>query len=105
MGSADDGAHSQNEKLNRRDYAKGTKTLAAYLYEASQLKNGAPPSSRHLALFPQLRKAEARLSPFPLVRFSRPPGVDASAPTCLRMELPIPAAINVQSWGPVNDPG
>lgn len=39
VGSADDGAHSQNEKLNRRNYIEGTKMLAAYLYEVSQLKN------------------------------------------------------------------
>ncbi|KAL0613508.1 Cytosolic non-specific dipeptidase [Plecturocebus cupreus] len=38
VGSADDGAHSQNEKLNRRNYVDGTKMLAAYLYEVSQLK-------------------------------------------------------------------
>uniref|UniRef100_A0A8I3WUW3 Carnosine dipeptidase 2 n=1 Tax=Callithrix jacchus TaxID=9483 RepID=A0A8I3WUW3_CALJA len=38
VGSADDGAHSQNEKLNRRNYIEGTKMLAAYLYEVSQLK-------------------------------------------------------------------
>ncbi|XP_065746532.1 cytosolic non-specific dipeptidase isoform X2 [Phocoena phocoena] len=39
VGSADDGAHSQNEKLNRHNYIEGTKMLAAYLYEVSQLKN------------------------------------------------------------------
>uniref|UniRef100_A0A8W4FIV5 Carnosine dipeptidase 2 n=1 Tax=Sus scrofa TaxID=9823 RepID=A0A8W4FIV5_PIG len=39
MGSADDGAHSQNEKLNRHNYIEGTKMMAAYLYEVSQLKN------------------------------------------------------------------
>lgn len=39
VGSADDGAHSQNEKLNRLNYIEGTKMLAAYLYEVSQLKN------------------------------------------------------------------
>ncbi|NP_001127615.1 cytosolic non-specific dipeptidase [Pongo abelii] len=38
-GSADDGAHSQNEKLNRHNYIEGTKMLAAYLYEVSQLKD------------------------------------------------------------------
>uniref|UniRef100_A0A673V6B6 Cytosolic non-specific dipeptidase n=1 Tax=Suricata suricatta TaxID=37032 RepID=A0A673V6B6_SURSU len=38
VGSADDGAHSQNEKLNRRNYIEGTKMLAAYLYEVSQLE-------------------------------------------------------------------
>ncbi|XP_044941162.1 cytosolic non-specific dipeptidase isoform X3 [Mustela putorius furo] len=37
VGSADDGAHSQNEKLNRLNYIEGTKMLAAYLYEVSQL--------------------------------------------------------------------
>ncbi|XP_034492402.1 cytosolic non-specific dipeptidase isoform X2 [Marmota flaviventris] len=39
VGSADDGAHSQNEKLNRYNYIEGTKVLAAYLYEVSQLKD------------------------------------------------------------------
>ncbi|GAB5579579.1 beta-Ala-His dipeptidase isoform X1 [Prionailurus iriomotensis] len=38
VGSADDGAHSQNEKLNRLNYIEGTKMLAAYLYEVSQLE-------------------------------------------------------------------
>ncbi|XP_043834373.1 cytosolic non-specific dipeptidase [Dromiciops gliroides] len=37
VGSADDGAHSQNEKLNRYNYIEGTKMLGAYLYEVSQL--------------------------------------------------------------------
>ncbi|XP_072460195.1 cytosolic non-specific dipeptidase [Notamacropus eugenii] len=37
VGSADDGAHSQNEKLNRHNYIEGTKMLGAYLYEVSQL--------------------------------------------------------------------
>nr|KAF6470986.1 carnosine dipeptidase 2 [Molossus molossus] len=39
VGSADDGAHSQNEKLNRHNYIEGTKVLAAYLYEVSQLQD------------------------------------------------------------------
>ncbi|XP_049637724.1 cytosolic non-specific dipeptidase [Suncus etruscus] len=39
VGSADDGAHSQNEKLNRHNYIEGTKMLAAYLYEASLLSD------------------------------------------------------------------
>ncbi|XP_063240927.1 cytosolic non-specific dipeptidase [Bacillus rossius redtenbacheri] len=37
MGAGDDGAHSQNEKLNVRNYIEGTKLLAAYLYEVSML--------------------------------------------------------------------
>ncbi|XP_044514037.1 cytosolic non-specific dipeptidase [Gracilinanus agilis] len=37
VGSSDDGAHSQNEKLNRHNYIEGTKMLGAYLYEVSQL--------------------------------------------------------------------
>lgn len=37
-GSANDGAHSQNEKLNGHNYIEGTKMLAAYLYEVCQLK-------------------------------------------------------------------
>lgn len=32
MGAADDGAHSQNEKIDIRNYIEGTKSLAAYLY-------------------------------------------------------------------------
>ncbi|XP_021097814.1 cytosolic non-specific dipeptidase isoform X2 [Heterocephalus glaber] len=39
VGSADDGAHSQNEKLNRHNYIEGTKMLATYLFEVSELKD------------------------------------------------------------------
>lgn len=35
MGAADDGAHSQNEKIDVRNYIEGTKVLAAYLYHVS----------------------------------------------------------------------
>jgi len=38
MGCSDDGAHSQNEKLNRRNYIEGSKLLAAYMHEIAQLK-------------------------------------------------------------------
>jgi nonspecific dipeptidase len=37
MGACDDGAHSQNEKINRYNYIEGTKLLAAYLHEVGQL--------------------------------------------------------------------
>ena len=37
LGSSDDGAHSQNEKINVRNYVEGTKLLGAYLYELAQL--------------------------------------------------------------------
>lgn len=37
MGAADDGAHSQNEKIDLRNYIEGTKLLAAYIYELGQL--------------------------------------------------------------------
>lgn len=37
VGAGDDGAHSQNEKINIRNYIEGTKLLGAYLYEVSQL--------------------------------------------------------------------
>ncbi|CAD7092612.1 unnamed protein product [Hermetia illucens] len=37
MGACDDGAHSQNEKLDVRNYIEGTKLLGAYLYEVSKL--------------------------------------------------------------------
>ncbi|XP_046413726.1 cytosolic non-specific dipeptidase isoform X1 [Neodiprion fabricii] len=39
VGCGDDGAHSQNEKLNVRNYIEGTKLLGAYLYEVSQLQH------------------------------------------------------------------
>merc|ERR1712136_386795 len=32
-GACDDGAHSQNEKLDRINYINGTKVMAAYLHE------------------------------------------------------------------------
>ncbi|XP_034456124.1 LOW QUALITY PROTEIN: cytosolic non-specific dipeptidase-like [Hippoglossus hippoglossus] len=38
IGSSDDGAHSQNEKLNRSNYIQGIKVLGAYFQEISQLK-------------------------------------------------------------------
>jgi nonspecific dipeptidase len=38
MGACDDGAHSQNEKLDRLNYIEGTKVLAAYMHEVSLLK-------------------------------------------------------------------
>ncbi|XP_032691198.1 cytosolic non-specific dipeptidase [Odontomachus brunneus] len=37
VGAGDDGAHSQNEKLNIFNYIQGTKLLGAYLYEVAQL--------------------------------------------------------------------
>jgi len=37
MGAADDGAHSQNEKIDIRNYIEGTKLLGAYAYELSRL--------------------------------------------------------------------
>jgi len=37
LGCGDDGAHSQNEKMDVRNYIEGTKVLAAYIYEVSQL--------------------------------------------------------------------
>nr|XP_033790210.1 cytosolic non-specific dipeptidase [Geotrypetes seraphini] len=39
VGAADDGAHSQNEKLNRSNYIQGMKLLGAYLYEVSKLQD------------------------------------------------------------------
>ncbi|XP_054620173.1 cytosolic non-specific dipeptidase [Dunckerocampus dactyliophorus] len=38
VGSSDDGAHSQNEKLNRSNYIQGIKMLGAYFHEVSQLQ-------------------------------------------------------------------
>ncbi|KAG8038352.1 hypothetical protein G9C98_006679, partial [Cotesia typhae] len=37
VGCGDDGAHSQNEKLNIRNYIEGTKLLGSYLYEVSRV--------------------------------------------------------------------
>lgn len=39
MGSGDDGAHSQNEKIDVRNYIEGIKLMAAYLHEVSKIKN------------------------------------------------------------------
>lgn len=36
MGSCDDGAHSQNEKINKTNYIQGSKLLAAYMDELGQ---------------------------------------------------------------------
>ncbi|XP_004084691.1 cytosolic non-specific dipeptidase [Oryzias latipes] len=38
LGSSDDGAHSQNEKINRSNYVEGIKMLGAYFHEVSQLE-------------------------------------------------------------------
>ena len=37
MGASDDGAHSQNEKIDIRNYIEGTKLLGAYAYELGNL--------------------------------------------------------------------
>jgi len=37
IGACDDGAHSQNEKINRMNYIQGTKALVAYLEELGHL--------------------------------------------------------------------
>lgn len=37
MGSSDDGAHSQNEKIDERNYIEGIKVLTAYIYELAKL--------------------------------------------------------------------
>jgi len=37
LGAADDSAHSQNEKMNRKNYIEGAKVLAAYLFEVAKL--------------------------------------------------------------------
>ena len=39
MGSSDDGAHSQNEKIDERNFVEGRKVLGAYLYELGKLWN------------------------------------------------------------------
>ncbi|CAJ0955267.1 unnamed protein product, partial [Mesorhabditis belari] len=38
IGACDDMAHSQNEKINRRNYIEGTKVLAAYLLELGEFQ-------------------------------------------------------------------
>ncbi|XP_037947161.1 cytosolic non-specific dipeptidase-like [Teleopsis dalmanni] len=38
VGACDDGAHSQNEKIDIFNYIEGTKLLGAYLFEVGQLK-------------------------------------------------------------------
>ncbi|XP_062512918.1 cytosolic non-specific dipeptidase-like [Corticium candelabrum] len=38
IGSCDDGAHSQNEKINRSNFINGMKVLAAYFEEVSKLE-------------------------------------------------------------------
>lgn len=37
IGACDDGAHSQNEKIDRWNYIQGTKLMAAYFHEVAQL--------------------------------------------------------------------
>jgi len=37
MGACDDGAHSQNEKLNRENYTKGMQVFAHYIQELGKL--------------------------------------------------------------------
>ncbi len=37
IGACDDGAHSQNEKINLKNYIQGTKLLGAYIYELGKL--------------------------------------------------------------------
>ncbi|XP_065325888.1 cytosolic non-specific dipeptidase-like [Pelmatolapia mariae] len=38
VGSSDDGAHSQNEKINRSNYIQGVKLLGVYFHEVSLLE-------------------------------------------------------------------
>ncbi|XP_065609189.1 beta-Ala-His dipeptidase [Cyrtonyx montezumae] len=38
IGAADDGEHSQNEKISRRNYIEGTKVFAAFFLEISKLR-------------------------------------------------------------------
>ncbi|XP_068675134.1 cytosolic non-specific dipeptidase-like isoform X2 [Montipora foliosa] len=37
LGACDDGAHSQNEKMDRKNYIEGTKVLAAYMDEVATI--------------------------------------------------------------------
>ncbi|XP_074638703.1 cytosolic non-specific dipeptidase-like isoform X2 [Acropora palmata] len=38
LGACDDGAHSQNEKMDRKNYIEGTKVLAAYMEEVAKIQ-------------------------------------------------------------------
>lgn len=38
LGACDDGAHSQNEKMDRKNYIEGTKVLAAYMEEVAKIE-------------------------------------------------------------------
>jgi len=40
IGACDDGAHSQNEKLDRINYINGIKLLCAYFEETARLNSG-----------------------------------------------------------------
>ena len=44
IGACDDMAHSQNEKLDRKNYVNGMKTFAAYMAELSKVEGGAAAS-------------------------------------------------------------
>jgi len=37
IGACDDGAHSQNEKIDRKNYIEGSKILAAYIHEVQKI--------------------------------------------------------------------
>jgi nonspecific dipeptidase len=37
VGACDDGAHSQNEKVDERNYVEGTKLLGAFMHELARL--------------------------------------------------------------------
>lgn len=37
LGACDDGAHSQNEKINKGNYIQGSKVLAQYIYQLGKL--------------------------------------------------------------------
>jgi Cys-Gly metallodipeptidase DUG1 len=37
MGKSDDGAHSTNEKIDKKNYIEGIKLLSTYLHEIKQL--------------------------------------------------------------------
>ena len=49
VGACDDMAHSQNEKLDRKNFVNGMKTFAAYMAELSKVEGGAAASQAPVA--------------------------------------------------------
>jgi nonspecific dipeptidase len=54
VGACDDGAHSQNEKLDRSNYMNGIKVLGQYIFEISKLSGPKPSTCRCLPMDPSI---------------------------------------------------